>query len=114
MVDTVMFDSSKWFKCLILSCFCLCGGKCGPKIPEDGKDFPDLSEFQGEDDEDVAEQDPVVTTEPAASSNEPVMIKPAPSEASNTAIILPPPDEKTALNQGDKKTYTPDMSDDID
>ena len=52
-------------------------------------------------------QEPVVTTEPAASSNEPVMIKPAPSEASNTAIILPPPDEKTALNQGDKKTYTP-------
>lgn len=130
MVDTVMFYSSKWFQCLFLSCFCLtgccfgcfcmcccfccCCGKCGPKVPEDGKDFPDLSEFQGEDDENLAEQEPVVTTEPAASSNEPVMIKPAPSEASNTAIILPPPDEKTALNQGDKKTYTPDMSDDID
>ena len=62
MVDTVMFYSSKWFQCLFLSCFCLsgccfgcfcmcccfccCCGKCGPKIPEDGKDFPDLSEFQ--------------------------------------------------------------------
>jgi hypothetical protein len=52
-----------------------------------------------------------VTQEPeAATKSETVIVMPAPESAAtseNASIPLPPPDETTALNQGDKKAYTP-------
>lgn len=123
LVPQIMMFSSKWFQCLFASCFifsgfcfgccccccccCFCCGKCKPKVPEDSE-FPDLADFQGEE-EDKAEEEPVVTSEPTASNTEPVIVLPAPSkpEVSEPEAT---PNETTALNSGEKKAYTPDMS----
>jgi len=129
LVGQIMMFSSKWFQCLFFSCCiltgccfgcccgccccCFCCGKCKPKdMGEDGE-FPDIAEFEGDDDEqDKAEQEPV-TSEPTASNSAPVIVIPEEkkNEATDTVIPLPPPDETTALNQGEKKAYTPDMTD---
>ena len=52
-----------------------------------------------------------MTSEPTASNSAPVIVIPEEkkNEATDTVIPLPPPDETTALNQGEKKAYTPGM-----
>lgn len=137
-VDTIMTFSSGWFQCLFWSCFCLsgcccgccccfcfcfgfCCGKCKPKVDED-EQFPDLAEFEGEEDAEHNKEggnDDVVSNQPGASST--VIVMPAPdstksngndsADPSKVAIPLPPPDETTALNTGDKKAYTADSKD---
>jgi len=135
-VDTFMTMSSKWFQCFIVSvfclsgcccgcfccfcCFCMCCGKCKPKIDEDEESVPDLAEFENEE---AAAEDghETVTEQPGASSSskpETVIVtsdaekessaSSTKSEPSKQAIPLPPPDETTALNSGEKKTYTED------
>merc|ERR1712241_16828 len=127
MVDTFMTMSSKWFQCFIVSvfcltgcccgcfccfcCFCMCCGKCKPNVEGDDESVPDLAEFEGHE---------TVTEQPGASSSskpETVIVTPdadkestssPKSEPSKQAIPLPPPDETTALNSGEKKTYTED------
>jgi len=62
---------------------------------------------QGEEDQDKADQEQVVTSEPTASnSNEPVIVQPAPAKKEATEPEIPP-NETTALNSGEKKAYTP-------
>jgi DnaJ family protein C protein 5 len=120
-VDHVMMFSSKWFQCAFWSCCiltgcffgcccfcccCFCCGKCKPKNVKNDAECPDLAEFEA----DVVTQEPV-----AATKSETVIVMPAPESAtaatsdSNASITLPPPDETTVLNQGDKKAYTPDL-----
>lgn len=128
-VDTLMAFNSPWFKCffwssclLTLGCFCcccccfccfgFCCGKCQPKV-EDDAEVPDLAEFEGEEDHEKHETDPdIVTVQPGAADTV-ITMPPPPPPSSNSdsnkpaavAIPLPPPDENTALNQGEKKTY---------
>lgn len=142
-VDTVMTFSNKWFQCAFWSCFvltgffcgcccccccfCMCCGKWKPKDLDEDKEFPDIAEFEGEDDKDQqqGQSSNVVTSEPGST----VIVMPAPEASAETplkssttdekpdntnasdsskAIPLPPPDETTALNSDKKKTYSPD------
>jgi len=136
-VDTFMTMSSRWFQCFILSCFCLtgccfgccccfccfgfCCGKCKPSVEGEDGEFPDLAEFENE--EGAAVDGPeVVTSQPpvgtsSSSDNKPETVIAMPeasggsspnSEPSKQAIPLPPPNETTALNSGEKKSYTED------
>jgi len=112
------------FCCCCFCCFGCCCGKCKPPVPEDGE-FPDLAEFEAEEGADKEDGPEVVTSQPGGSSsnssNKPetvIAMKPEvaandsgsspKSEASKQAIPLPPPNETTALNTGEKKTYTED------
>jgi len=138
VVDHVMLFSSKWFQCIFWSCclitgcyFCCCGfcccccfcfGKCKPKEPDD-TEVPDVADFEDENQPagTGGSNDDVVTTQPKASTN-------ADSGGGGggggggAAIAMPPPPsyeeskdaaaagESTALNNGDKVGYTPDMT----
>jgi len=113
------------FCCCCFCCFGCCCGKCKPPVPEDGE-FPDLADLdQNEEGADKEDGPEVVTSQPGGpssnSSNKPetvIAMKPEvaandtgsspKSEASKQAIPLPPPNETTALNTGEKKSYTED------
>jgi len=139
VVDHVMLFSSKWFQCIFWSCclltgcfFCCCGfccccmccGKCKPKEPDDSE-VPDVAEF--EEDNQAGETN---QQSGSAAQADPVTVQPKSTNevnaGSSDAIVLPPPtydetpapnktgdtdaDESTALNNGDKVGYTPDMT----
>lgn len=136
VVDHVMLFSSKWFQCIFWSCclltgcfFCCCGfccccfccGKCKPK-ETDETEVPDVAEFEEDNNQAETNQQPSSTA-----GADPVTVQPKPTNASSSdAIVLGPPsydestvpnktgdtdaDESTALNNGDKVGYTPDMT----
>jgi len=137
VVDHVMLFSSKWFQCIFWSCclltgcfFCCCGfccccfccGKCKPKETDD-TEVPDLADFQ--EDNNQAETNQAsgstagavpVTEQPkptGASSSDPIVLGPPSYDESSAPIKTgdtDAADESTALNNGDKVGYTPDMT----
>lgn len=124
VIDYIMMFSSKWFQCLFWSCgiltgcffgcccccccCCFCCGFCKPPSADDEETFPDLADFEeaGDQDEDKATSSNVVADQPKASNG----------TNGATVIAMPPPSsseeatETTALNSGDKTSYTPKMT----
>lgn len=125
VVETLMMFRSKWFQfafwtcCLLTGCyFCCCGcfccccccGKCKPETDETDE-VPDISMFENEQRGENAAADGgdnVVTDQPIVVDAPPPTYNDVINE--NNSQESTKPNETTALNNGEKVGYTPDMT----